>query len=79
LSPAAFILSPEDVYISVLMGSLEGLNAGVTTTVDFAHMTWSRAHTDAALQGVLDSGARIWWCPEPSATLISVSPFTRQS
>ena len=61
------------------MGSLEGLNAGVTTTVDFAHMTWSREHTDAALQGVLDSGARIWWCPEPIATPIRDSPPACQS
>ncbi|KAJ6600575.1 amidohydrolase [Mycena vulgaris] len=60
--PAAVILSPDDIYIASLMGTLEALNAGVTTTLDFAHMTWTRAHAEAALHGVIDSGARVWWC-----------------
>lgn len=55
------ILSPDDIYIASLMGTLEGLNAGVTTTVDYAHMTWSQAHANASLQGVIDSGSRVWW------------------
>ncbi|KAF8145427.1 hypothetical protein K438DRAFT_1630151 [Mycena galopus ATCC 62051] len=60
--PAPLILSPDDIYIASLMGTLEALNAGSTTSLDFAHMTWTRAHADAALQGVIDSGARVFWC-----------------
>ncbi|KAJ7811068.1 hypothetical protein B0H14DRAFT_2606772 [Mycena olivaceomarginata] len=60
--PAPLILSPDDIYITSLMGTLEALNAGATTSLDFAHMTWTRAHSDAALHGVIDSGARVWWC-----------------
>ncbi|KAF7374491.1 5'-deoxyadenosine deaminase [Mycena sanguinolenta] len=74
--PAALILSPEDIYISSLMGTLEGLNAGVTTTLDFAHMTWTRAHADAALQGVIDSGARVWWCYHVGPVVVSGDPYT---
>ncbi|KAJ6512826.1 amidohydrolase [Mycena sanguinolenta] len=73
--PAALILSPEDIYIASLMGTLEALNAGVTTTLDFAHMTWTRAHADAALQGVIDSGARVWWCYHVGSVVVSGDPY----
>ncbi|KAJ7479285.1 hypothetical protein FB451DRAFT_1451245 [Mycena latifolia] len=59
--PAPLILSPEDIYIASLMGTLEALNGGATTSLDYAHMTWTRAHANAGLQGVKDSGARVWW------------------
>ncbi|KAJ6581807.1 hypothetical protein B0H19DRAFT_1251971 [Mycena capillaripes] len=42
--PAPLILSPDDIYIATLMGTLEALNAGVTTSLDYAHMTWTRAY-----------------------------------
>ncbi|KAJ7289654.1 hypothetical protein C8J57DRAFT_1046208 [Mycena rebaudengoi] len=71
--PAALILSPDDIYIASLMGTLEALNAGVTTTLDFAHMTWTRAHANAALQGVIDSGARIWWCYRVGSVTVNTS------
>jgi len=74
--PAALILSPDDIYIASLMGTLEGLNAGVTTTLDFAHMTWTRAHAQSALQGVIDSGARIWWCYKVGPVVVSGDPYT---
>ncbi|KAF7336897.1 Amidohydrolase family protein [Mycena venus] len=74
--PAALILSPDDIYIASLMGTLEALNAGVTTSLDYAHMTWTRAHSDAALQGVIDSGARVWWCYHVGAVVISGDPYT---
>ncbi|KAJ6484408.1 hypothetical protein C8R47DRAFT_1186273 [Mycena vitilis] len=74
--PAPLILSPDDIYIASLMGTLEGLNAGVTTALDFAHMTWTRAHAEAGLQGVQDAGARVWWCYNIGPTLISGNPYT---
>ncbi|KAJ6605478.1 hypothetical protein DFH09DRAFT_897275 [Mycena vulgaris] len=68
--PAPLILSPDDIYIASLMGTLEALNAGVTTSLDFAHMTWTRAHANAGLQGVKDSGARVWWCYDVGRVVI---------
>ncbi|KAJ7471130.1 hypothetical protein FB451DRAFT_1135424 [Mycena latifolia] len=72
--PAPLILSPDDIYIGSLMGTLEALNAGVTTSLDFAHMTWTRAHANAGLQGVKDSGARVWWCYNVGPVVISGNP-----
>ncbi|KAJ7495491.1 hypothetical protein FB451DRAFT_1121955 [Mycena latifolia] len=74
--PAPLILSPDDIYIGSLMGTLEALNAGVTTSVDFAHMTWTRAHANAGLQGVKDSGARVWWCYAIQPVVVSGDPYT---
>ncbi|KAK6974317.1 putative amidohydrolase [Favolaschia claudopus] len=74
--PAPLILSPDDIHIATLMGTLEALNAGVTTSLDFAHMTWTRAHAQAGLQGVIDSGARVWWCYNVGPVVISGNPYT---
>ncbi|KAJ7600994.1 hypothetical protein C8J56DRAFT_1000001 [Mycena floridula] len=74
--PAPLILSPDDIYIASLMGTLEALNAGVTTSLDFAHMTWTRAHSQAGLQGVIDSGARVWWCYNVGGVVVSADPYT---
>ncbi|KAK7016360.1 putative amidohydrolase [Favolaschia claudopus] len=74
--PAPLILSPDDIHIATLMGTLEALNAGVTTSLDFAHMTWTRAHAQAGLQGVIDSGARVWWCYNVGPVVISGDPYT---
>ncbi|KAJ6582019.1 hypothetical protein B0H19DRAFT_1331838 [Mycena capillaripes] len=74
--PAPLILSPDDIYIASLMGTLEALNAGVTTSLDFAHMTWTRAHADAGLQGVKDSGARVWWCYNVGPVVVNGDPYT---
>ncbi|KAJ7027555.1 amidohydrolase [Mycena alexandri] len=74
--PAPLIFSPDDIHTASLMGTLEALNAGVTTSLDFAHVTWTRAHADAALQGVIDSGARVWWCYNVGPVVISGDPYT---
>jgi hypothetical protein len=58
------------------MGTLEALNAGVTTSLDYAHMTWTREHSKAGLQGVKDSGARVWWCYHVGPVVISGDPYT---
>ena len=54
-------LTADDIYISQLAGLYEALNAGVTTTLDHAHHTWSRETSRAGLQASLDSGARVFW------------------
>ncbi|KAH7098093.1 amidohydrolase family protein [Auriculariales sp. MPI-PUGE-AT-0066] len=58
---AGDIYSPEDVYIGQLAGLYETLNAGVTTTLDHAHSTWSDETASAGLTASIDSGARVFY------------------
>ncbi len=60
---SAGLLDADDVYISQLTGLYEALNAGVTTTLDHAHHTWSDDTTEAGYQASIDSGARVFWSP----------------
>ena len=48
----------EDVYSSNLAGSLECLNAGITTLVDWSHINNTPEHADAAIQGLKETGIR---------------------
>ena len=49
---------PEDVYAGVLWGALQALNAGVTTVVDWSHITTTPEHTDENVRALTDSGIR---------------------
>ena len=49
---------PDDVYAGNLWGSLECLNAGITTLVDWSHIMNTADHGDEALRGLQDSGIR---------------------
>jgi cytosine/adenosine deaminase-related metal-dependent hydrolase len=49
---------PDDVYIGNLMGALNQLNSGTTTLVDWCHCNRTPEHTDAAIAGLTESGAR---------------------
>jgi 5-methylthioadenosine/S-adenosylhomocysteine deaminase len=49
---------PDDVYIANLMGALSQLNSGTTTLVDWCHCNRTPEHTDAAIAGLTESGAR---------------------
>ena len=49
---------PEDVHIGNYAGSLEALNAGVTTLLDWSHISNTPDHSDAAVQGLKDAGIR---------------------
>jgi cytosine/adenosine deaminase-related metal-dependent hydrolase len=49
---------PDDVYIANLMGALNALNSGTTTLVDWCHVNRTPGHTDAAIAGLTESGAR---------------------
>ena len=60
---------PEDIYWSALEGYLEGLNGGVTTVLDHDHACWSAEVLEKGYDAAVDSGARVWWCSEPSARL----------
>ncbi|HEY1762296.1 MAG TPA: amidohydrolase family protein [Acidimicrobiales bacterium] len=50
--------SAEDVLIADLLGSLEALDGGVTTILDWSHIVNSPEHADAAVQGLTESGIR---------------------
>ncbi|MCU1575636.1 MAG: hypothetical protein JWP70_340 [Leifsonia sp.] len=49
---------PEDVYIADLLGSLEALNGGITTIMDWSHIMNSPDHADSAIAGLRASGIR---------------------
>ena len=49
---------PEDVHAANLWGSLECINAGITTLVDWSHIMNTPGHADAAVQGLRESGIR---------------------
>ncbi|RGP80678.1 amidohydrolase family [Fusarium longipes] len=50
-----------DVYWGQLAGLLEALNAGVTTSLDHAHHTWSNDTAYAGLNASIASSARVFW------------------
>jgi cytosine/adenosine deaminase-related metal-dependent hydrolase len=60
---------PEDVAVGNLMGTLECLDAGITTVQDYSHIQHSREHTDAALDALESSGIRAVFGYGPSAML----------
>jgi 5-methylthioadenosine/S-adenosylhomocysteine deaminase len=49
---------PEDAYIGDLTVALGAINAGVTTILDWSHIGNSPDHTDAAIEGLSESGIR---------------------
>jgi cytosine/adenosine deaminase-related metal-dependent hydrolase len=52
------VFRPQDVYINELFGSVAQLDDGVTTVHDISQIHHSPAHSDAAIQGIMDSGRR---------------------
>jgi cytosine/adenosine deaminase-related metal-dependent hydrolase len=71
---------PEDIYIGNLLGTLEALDSGITTLLDWSHNINSPEHADAAVQGLKDSGSRAVfahgnandeWVPLPNPKLHS--------
>ena len=49
---------PEDMYVGNLATALGCLDAGITCFIDNSHNSRSPEHSDAAIQALLDSGAR---------------------
>jgi 5-methylthioadenosine/S-adenosylhomocysteine deaminase len=58
LDTFAPLYRPEDVYASNLAGSLECLNAGITTLVDWSHINNTPEHPDAAIKALQETGIR---------------------
>jgi cytosine/adenosine deaminase-related metal-dependent hydrolase len=55
ISPA---YTADDVHLGNRLGALEGLDAGVTTLLDFSHCNNTPDHSDAAVTGLRDAGGR---------------------
>ena len=53
---ARAVFRPEDAYIGDLVSALGAINAGVTTVLDWSHIGNSPEHTDAAIDGLRESG-----------------------
>src|SRR5882762_1827883 len=58
LNKFAPVYRPHDVYINELFGGLSQLDAGVTTVHDVSQISHSPAHSDAAIQALIDTGRR---------------------
>ncbi|HEU4946319.1 MAG TPA: amidohydrolase family protein [Kribbella sp.] len=58
LDTFAPVYQPEDVYASNVAGSLECINAGITTLVDWSHINNTPEHPDAAIRGLQETGIR---------------------
>src|SRR5579863_10683733 len=54
---------PEDIRIATLAGALNQMNCGTTTLVDWCHNNPTPAHTDAAIDGLRESGIRAAFFP----------------
>ena len=54
----ATLFRPEDLYIANLMGALNQIHCGSTTLVDWCHNNPTPEHTDAAIDGLAESGIR---------------------
>lgn len=52
------LYTPDDMYIANLLGSLEALDAGITTLYDWSHNNNTPDHSDAAVMGLKDAGLR---------------------
>ncbi|SDM29679.1 amidohydrolase family protein [Allokutzneria albata] len=50
--------NPADVFHSTLAGAIEALSSGVTTVQDFAHIASTKAHADAGVRALRESGIR---------------------
>ncbi|GAA1906304.1 amidohydrolase family protein [Streptantibioticus ferralitis] len=49
---------PEDMYIGTKLAALTALDSGITTMLDFSHNSRTPAHSDAAVQALVDTGIR---------------------
>lgn len=53
---------PDDVYAGNYLGSLEAIDAGVTTLLDWSHINNTPEHADEAIRGLRDARLRAVYC-----------------
>jgi 5-methylthioadenosine/S-adenosylhomocysteine deaminase len=71
LDTFAPVYRAQDVYASNLAGSLECINAGITTLVDWSHINNTPEHPDAAIRGLQESGIRAQYAYGSANTSLS--------
>lgn len=49
---------PRDMYIGTRLAALTAIDSGITTMLDFSHNSRTAAHSDAAIQALVDTGIR---------------------
>jgi 5-methylthioadenosine/S-adenosylhomocysteine deaminase len=54
-------MTPQDMYRSTHLAAVEGLNAGITTIHSWCHNIRSRAHAEADIRAINDTGLRGRW------------------
>lgn len=58
----------EDVYAGTLAGALECLSAGITTLVDWSHISNTPEHPDAAIAALSEAGVRVQYAYGSAST-----------
>ena len=53
---------PEDVYAGNYLGSLEAIDAGITTVLDWSHINNTPEHADEAIRGLRQAKLRAVYC-----------------
>ena len=53
---------PDDVYAGNYLGSLEAIDAGVTTLLDWSHINNTPEHADEAIRGLREAQLRAVYC-----------------
>ncbi|SDP39810.1 amidohydrolase family protein [Actinacidiphila guanduensis] len=56
----AHMFRPQDIYAGNLLAALEGLDAGVTTSVDWSHNLQTLDHAEAAVDALEGTGGRFF-------------------
>lgn len=71
LDTFAPVYRPQDVHASNVAGSLECLNAGITTLVDWSHINNTPEHPDAAVTALQETGIRAMYAYGSANTSLS--------
>ncbi len=53
---------PDDVYAGDLLGALDALDGGITTLLDWSHISNTPEHSDEAIRALRDAGLRAVYC-----------------
>ncbi|WP_280192269.1 amidohydrolase family protein [Delftia sp. PS-11] len=54
---------PQDIYVGNMVSALGCIDVGITTVIDNSHNSRSAAHSDAAVEALLDAGIRAVHAP----------------
>jgi cytosine/adenosine deaminase-related metal-dependent hydrolase len=58
LSGIAPAYQPQDMYIGTKLAALTAIDSGITTMLDFSHNSRTAAHSDSAIEALIDTGIR---------------------